>query len=71
MPTSKLFTKAAWNRYKLHHRHITILFINVQIFIQLDELNELDTITQAWIGFNYSLTQAQKHSSFMVTVADN
>ena len=27
------------------------------MFVQLDELNELDKITHAWIGFNYSLTQ--------------
>ena len=35
-------------------------FQNEDIFVQLDELDELDKITHAWIGFNYSLTQAQK-----------
>ena len=35
-------------------------FQNEVIFVQLDELNELDKITHALIGFNYSLTQAQK-----------
>ena len=35
-------------------------FQNEEIFVQLDELDELDRITHAWIGFNYSLTQAQK-----------
>ena len=48
---------------------VTVLNINIlvcfflqneQIFIQLDELDELNTITHAWIGFKYSLTQAQK-----------
>ena len=28
--------------------------------VQLDELDELDKITHAWMIFNYSLTQAQK-----------
>ena len=32
-------------------------FQNEEIFIQLDEL---DRITHAWIGFNYSITQTQK-----------
>ena len=36
-------------------------FQNEEIFVQLDELDELDRITQIWIGFNYSLTQAQKN----------
>ena len=35
-------------------------FQNEEIFVQLDELDELDRITYAWIGFNYSLAQAQK-----------
>ena len=34
-----------------------IFFQNDDIFIQLDEL---DRITQTWIGFNNSLTQEQK-----------
>ena len=33
---------------------------NEQIFVQLDELDKLEKITQAWIGFNDSLRQAQK-----------
>ena len=35
-------------------------FQNEDIFVQLDELYEIDNITHAWIWFNYSLTQAQK-----------
>ena len=35
-------------------------FQNEEIFVQLDELDELDRITHAWIGFNYSLIQAEK-----------
>ena len=34
-------------------------FQNEEIFVELDELDELDRITHAWIEFNYSLTQAQ------------
>ena len=44
---------------KLNSRS-TSFFQNQDIFVQLDELDELDKITHAWIGFNYSLTQAQK-----------
>ena len=33
---------------------------NEEILVQLDELDELDRITHTCIGFNYSLTQAQK-----------
>ena len=33
------------------------LFQNKEIFVQLEEL---DRITQAWIGSNSSITQAQK-----------
>ena len=36
---------------------INRVFQNKEISVQLDEL---DRITHAWIGFNYSLTQAQK-----------
>ena len=39
---------------------ILFFFQNEEIFVQLDEFDELDRITQASIGFNYSLTQAQK-----------
>ena len=42
---------------------IDILFIffqNEDIFVQLDELDKLDGITHARVGFNYSLPQAQK-----------
>ena len=35
-------------------------FQNEDIFVQLDELGELDKITRAWIEFNYSLAQVQK-----------
>ena len=35
----------------------SIFFENEEIFVQLDEV---DRITRTWIGFNYSLTQAQK-----------
>ena len=35
-------------------------FKNEEIFVKLDELDELDRITYARIGFKYSLTQAQK-----------
>ena len=31
-----------------------------EIFISLGESEELNRIIHAWIGFNYSLTQAQK-----------
>ena len=30
------------------------------IFVQLDKLGKLDRATHAWIGFNYSLKEAQK-----------
>ena len=30
------------------------------IFVQLDELDKFDRITQVWVGFNYSHMQAQK-----------
>ena len=43
---------------------------NEEILVQLDELDELDRITHACIGFSYSLTQAQKHCSVMVKVPD-
>ena len=33
---------------------------NEDIFVQWDELDELNTIIHAWIGFSYSLTQVQK-----------
>ena len=35
-------------------------FQNEAIFVELDELDELDRITHARIGLNYSHTQAQK-----------
>ena len=38
----------------------SIFFKNEEIFVQLDELDEWDRITQAYIGFNNSLTKAQK-----------
>ena len=36
-----------------------LVLLNEEIFIWLDELDELDKLTHAWIRFNYSLTQAQ------------
>ena len=39
--------------------NILVLFQN-DIFVELDEIDELDEIPQAWIEFNWSLTQAQK-----------
>ena len=42
------------------HIQFIIFFQNGEIFVQLDELDKLDKITHARIGFNYSLTQAQK-----------
>ena len=33
---------------------------NLEMFVRFDELEQLDRITHAWIGFNYSLTQTQK-----------
>ena len=37
----------------------SFFFQNEEIFIQLDELDELDRIAYAWNGFNSCLTQAQ------------
>ena len=31
-----------------------------EIFVQLDELDEVDRITHEWIEFNYIVTQTQK-----------
>ena len=42
------------------NKQISIFLQNEEIFIQLDELDELERITLAWIGFHCSLTQAQK-----------
>ena len=41
-------------------RRVASFFQNEAIFVQLDEL---DKIPLQWIGFNNSLTQAQKNSS--------
>ena len=38
----------------------TSFFQNKEIFVQLDKLDKFNRITHAWIGFNYSLKQAQK-----------
>ena len=48
---------------------IVVFFQNVEILFQLDELGR---ISNAWIGFNYSLTQAEKkkHSRVMVRVGE-
>ena len=40
--------------------YILFFFQNEENFIQLDELDESDRISHAWIWFEYSLTQAQK-----------
>ena len=37
-----------------------IAFLNEEIFVQLNELDKLDRITHASIGFSNSLTQTQK-----------
>ena len=42
-----------------------------EIFVQLDQLDELGRITHVWIRSNYSLTQAQKYSSVKVRVANS
>ena len=39
---------------------LTSSFSKIFIQLDLDELDKFDKITQAWIGFNKSLTQAQK-----------
>ena len=41
-------------------RSSLFFFQNEEIFVQLDELDELDKIIHARMGLNYSLTQAQK-----------
>ena len=41
-------------------KHSSFFFQNEEIFIQLNELDELDKITPAWLRFNYNLTQAQR-----------
>ena len=46
-------------------------FQNEEIFVQLDELDQLDRITYAWIGFYYSRTQAQKLTSLKKLVLQN
>ena len=46
----------ACNRKKLK----LVFLQNEEIFVQLDELDELNRIAHAWIGFNYNPTQAQK-----------
>ena len=37
-----------------------LVFQNEEIFVQLDELDKLDRIIHACIGFNYNFTQVQK-----------
>ena len=37
-----------------------VFYQNEEIFVQLDDLDELDRIIHAWIGFDYHFTQAQK-----------
>ena len=47
---------------KVQHEIHSSFFQNEEIIVQLDELDKLDRITHVWIGFNYSLTQAEKTS---------
>ena len=35
-------------------------FQNEEIFVEVDELDNLDRITHVWIGINYNLAQAEK-----------
>ena len=47
---------------QLHLAHCGVnlfFFLNEEILLQLDELDELNKITCAWIGLNCSLTQTQ------------
>ena len=37
-----------------------LVFQNEEIFVEFNELDEFYRITHAWIGSNFSLTQAQK-----------
>ena len=52
MVTAKPFFLNITRNYKICQK-IFKFFQNVVIFIQLDELDELDRMTHAWIGFNY------------------
>ena len=38
-----------------------LVLFNVEIFVQLNELDELDRITYAWIALNYSLTTSTEN----------
>ena len=58
------------NRILSYCKHI-VDFQNEEILIELGELDKLDGINNAWIGFKCSLTEEQKHSSVMVKVADS
>ena len=49
--------QAAWLTYL--DTSFYSFFENDAIFVKLDESDELDWITQTWLGFNYSLSQAQ------------
>ena len=42
------------------HDRQTSFFQNEEIFVKLDELDEFYRISQAWIGSNFSPTQAQE-----------
>ena len=46
---------------RMGYRH-NLVFQNEEIFVQLDEIDELDRITHIWIWLNCSLIQAQKNS---------
>ena len=67
----ELYSSSQSLEYKATVITILVFFQNEVIFVQLDELDDLDRIINAWIGFNYSLTKTQKTSSVMVSVADN
>ena len=46
-----------WQPNLIRNR-LVFFFQYEEIFVHLDKLDELNRITYAWIGFNYSLTQA-------------
>ena len=60
----QLRNRTVWTALPLLRRHRqqsqSRFFQNEVILVQLDELDESDRITHAWIGFNYGFRQAQK-----------
>ena len=55
----------------LYGLEFNLVFLNEELFISLDEVDELDRINYAWIGFNDGLHKHRKHSSTVVRVADS